>query len=84
MSIEFLVIDNKEFNICNEDARHHARFFSTGNFGDGRTTPTPVEVFTFTSGFGIVADNYLDQFPPESAHYKEIQEFKSQTNASKE
>ncbi len=82
MSIEFLATDNKDFNICNEDFKHHARFFATGNFGDGRTTPTPVEVYTFTSGFGVVPDDYLDQFPPESAHYEEIQAFKSQANAS--
>jgi hypothetical protein len=76
--------NNKEISFCKEDFKHHTRFFSTGSFGNGRKTPTPVEVFTFTGAFGVVADDYLDQFPPESYHYEEIQKFKSSLLASKE
>lgn len=72
--------NNKVISICKADIDHHIRFFGTGSFREGRKTPTPVELFTFNGAFGVVADNYLDQFPPESDHYEEIQKFKSGLN----
>jgi len=78
-----MTVENKEISICKEDLEHHAKFLATGSFGDGRNTPTPVEVFTFTSNFGVVPEDYLDKFPPESVHYDEIQKYKAE-NTSKE
>lgn len=62
--------------VCDEDVKHHVRFLGTGSFPDERKTPTPVEAFEFLNGVGILPNDYLDSFPPESAHYEEIQEYK--------
>lgn len=71
-----MTTNSKEISICKEDIKHHTRFFGTGSFGGGRKTPTPVELLTFTGAFGVVPDDYLDQFPPESEYYEDIQKFK--------
>jgi len=75
-------VDNKEIRFCKEDIAHNVRFFGTGFFGNGRTTPTPVEIFTFTGNCGILDADYLEQFPPGSEYYEEIQNFKSSQKTS--
>jgi len=75
--ITFYPTAGEDIHLCPEDIQHHVRFFATGSFGGGRKTPTPVEVFTFTGGWGIVPDDYLDGFPSSSEYYQEIQAFKA-------
>lgn len=73
--------EEKAIWICKEDLEHHTKFFGTGSFTDGRTTPTPIEAFELTEQFGVVPPDYLDRFTIASQWYEEIQVYKNLHNS---